>query len=200
MGSCPPFPLPLSNVSLTREKECSTIGGMTGYVQIYTGNGKGKTTAAFGLAFRAAGHGLRTYVAQFLKAQPTGEIEAAKKLAPLITIEQFGREGFITVKDGPGDEDIDRARAGLARAREAMLSGEYRIVVLDEVNTAVHFRILPEADVLALIDERPAGVELVLTGRYAPESFIDRADLVTEMTEIKHYFAKGVKARKGIEK
>lgn len=173
---------------------------MTGYVQIYTGNGKGKTTAAFGLAFRAAGHGLRTYVAQFLKAQPTGEIEAAKKLAPLITIEQFGREGFITVKDGPGDEDIDRARAGLARAREAMLSGEYRIVVLDEVNTAVHFRILPEADVLALIDERPAGVELVLTGRYAPESFIDRADLVTEMTEIKHYFAKGVKARKGIEK
>jgi cob(I)alamin adenosyltransferase len=171
-----------------------------GYVQVYTGNGKGKTTAALGLALRAAGHGFRTYIAQFLKAQPTGEIEAAKKLDPLIRIEPFGREGFITVEDGPGDEDIERAKAGLARARQAMLSGEYRIVVLDEVNTAVHFRILPEADVLAFIDLRPAGVELVLTGRYAPESFIDRADLVTEMKEIKHYFAKGVRAREGVEK
>jgi len=173
---------------------------MTGYVQVYTGNGKGKTTAAMGLAFRAAGHGFKTYVAQFLKGQPTGEIEAAKKLAPLIRIEQFGREGFITVKDGPDDEDVSRAAEGLARAREAMLSGEYRIVVLDEVNTAVHFKILPEADVLALIDRRPAAVELVLTGRYAPASFIDRADLVTEMTEVKHYFSQGVKAREGIEK
>ena len=173
---------------------------MTGYVQIYTGNGKGKTTAAMGLAFRAAGRGFRTYIAQFLKAQPTGEIEAAKKLAPLIRIEQFGREGFITVREGPGDEDLERARTGLARARDAMLSGAYSIVILDEVNTAVHLKILPEADVLALLDARPAGVELVLTGRYAPESFIARADLVTEMKEIKHYFAKGVKAREGIEK
>jgi len=171
-----------------------------GYAQVYTGNCKGKTTAAMGLAFRAAGHGFKTYVAQFLKGQPTGEIEAAKKLAPLIRIEQFGREGFITVTDGPDDEDVSRAAEGLARAREAMLSGEYRIVVLDEVNTAVHFKILPEADVLALIDRRPAAVELVLTGRYAPASFIDRADLVTEMTEVKHYFSQGVKAREGIEK
>jgi cob(I)alamin adenosyltransferase len=173
---------------------------MTGCVQVYTGNGKGKTTAALGLAFRAAGRGFRTYFAQFLKAQPTGEIEAAQKLFPLITIEQFGREGFITVKDGPDDEDIDRARTGLARAREVMLSGEYRIVVLDEVNTAVHFKILPEQDVLGLIDQRPAAVELVLTGRYAPASFIRRADLVTEMTAVKHYYDQGVKAREGIEK
>jgi cob(I)alamin adenosyltransferase len=173
---------------------------MIGYVQVYTGNGKGKTTAALGLAFRAAGRGLRTYIAQFLKCQPSGELEAAKKLAPLIRIEQFGREGFITVKDGPHDEDISRAGSGLAQAREAMLSGDYRIVVLDEVNTAVHFRLLPEADVLDLIDRRPAPVELVLTGRYAPASFIERADLVTEMTAIKHYFEKGVKSREGIEK
>ena len=173
---------------------------MTGYLQIYTGNGKGKTTAALGLALRAAGHGFKTYVAQFLKAQPTGEIEAAKKLAPLIRIEQFGREGFITVKDGPDDEDVSRAEAGLARALEAMLSGDYRIVVLDEVNTAVHFKILSEKDVLDFIDRRPAAVELVLTGRYAPASFIERADLVTEMKDIKHYFDKGVKAREGIEK
>jgi cob(I)alamin adenosyltransferase len=173
---------------------------MTGYLQVYTGNGKGKTTAALGLAFRAAGRGLRTYIAQFLKGQPTGELEAAKKLAPLIRLEQFGREGFITVKEGPDDEDISRARAGLARALEAMLSGEYRIVVLDEINTAVHFGLLPETDVLDLIDRRPAAVELVLTGRYAPASFIERADLVTEMTEIKHYFDRGVKSREGIEK
>ncbi|MGE5741053.1 MAG: cob(I)yrinic acid a,c-diamide adenosyltransferase [Candidatus Aminicenantes bacterium RBG_16_66_30] len=173
---------------------------MIGYLQIYTGNGKGKTTAALGLAFRAAGHGLKTYVAQFLKGQPTGEIEAAKKLAPLIRIEQFGREGFITVKDGPDDEDVSRASAGLARALEAMLSGDYRIIVLDEVNTAVHFKILPEKDVLDFIDRRPPAIELVLTGRYAPTSFVDRADLVTEMKDIKHYFDKGVKAREGIEK
>ncbi len=173
---------------------------MNGCVQVYTGNGKGKTTAALGLALRAAGHGYKTYVAQFLKGQPTGEIEAAKKLDPLIRIEQFGREGFITIKDGPGDEDVTRAKAGLAKALEAMLSGEYRIVVLDEVNTAVHFKILPEEEVLDLIDRRPAEVELVLTGRYAPASFIDRADLVTEMKEVKHYFGKGVKAREGVER
>jgi cob(I)alamin adenosyltransferase len=170
-----------------------------GYVQVYTGNGKGKTTAALGLAFRAAGHGLRTYVAQFLKARPTGEIEAAKKLAPLIVIEQFGREGFITVKEGPHDEDIERAKTGLAKASEAMLSGEYRVVVLDEINTAVHFKILAEAEVLDLLDRRPGDVELILTGRYAPDAFIGRADLVTEMAEVKHYSAKGVKAREGIE-
>jgi cob(I)alamin adenosyltransferase len=173
---------------------------VTGYVHVYTGDGKGKTTAALGLALRAAGRGLRTYIAQFLKAPPSGETEAMARLAPLIRIEQFGREGFITVKDGPGDEDVERAKAGLAKAREAMLSGAYRIVVLDEVNTAVHFRILPEADVLDFIGERPAAVELVLTGRYAPASFVDRADLVTEMKAVKHYFDRGVKAREGIEK
>lgn len=173
---------------------------MSGYVQVYTGDGKGKTTAAFGLALRAAGRGFRTYIAQFLKAQPTGEIEAAKKLAPLVRIEQFGRPGFITVTEGPGDEDLERARIGLARALEAMLSGNYEIIILDEINTAVHFKILPEKDVLDLIDRRPAAVELVLTGRYAPASFVDRADLVTEMKAVKHYFDRGVKAREGIEK
>ena len=173
---------------------------MAGFIQVYTGNGKGKTTAALGLALRAAGSGFKTYVAQFLKGQPTGEIEAAKRLSPLVRIEQFGREGFIMVKDGPEDEDVSWARAGLEKALQAMLSGDYRIVVLDEVNTAVHFRILPEKDVLDFLDKRPAGVEVVLTGRYAPDSFIDRADLVTEMKDVKHYYDRGVKAREGIEK
>ncbi|HSA96432.1 MAG TPA: cob(I)yrinic acid a,c-diamide adenosyltransferase [Acidobacteriota bacterium] len=173
---------------------------MTGYVEVYTGDGKGKTTAALGLALRAAGRGFRTYIAQFLKAQPTGEIEAAKRLAPLVRIEQFGRPGFITVTAGPGDEDLERARTGLARALEAMLSGDYEIIVLDEINTAVHFEILSEKDVLDFLEKRPAAVELVLTGRYAPASFIEKADLVTEMKAVKHYFDRGVKAREGIEK
>jgi cob(I)alamin adenosyltransferase len=171
-----------------------------GYVQVYTGDGKGKTTAAMGLAFRAAGRGRRTFVAQFLKGRPTGEIEAAKKLAPLVTIEQFGREGFLTAESGPAAEDIALAGAGLDRAREVLLSGEYDIVVLDEVNTAVHFKVLPEAAVLELLALRPATVELVLTGRYAPASFIERADLVTEMRAVKHYFHAGVPAREGIER
>jgi cob(I)alamin adenosyltransferase len=173
---------------------------MSGQIQVYTGNGKGKTTAAMGLAFRAAGYGFKTYVAQFLKGQPTGELEAAKRLAPLIRIEQFGREGFLTVKDGPGDEDLALARKGLESARVAMLSGAYRIVVLDEINTAVHFKIVPEADVLDFLDKRPEAVEVVLTGRYAPASFIDRASLVTEMKDIKHYFDQGLQAREGIER
>jgi cob(I)alamin adenosyltransferase len=186
--------------ALTSVEDCSTITAMTGYVQVYTGDGKGKTTAALGLALRAAGRGLKTYIAQFLKGQPTGELDAAKKLGALIRIEQFGREGFLTVKGGPGDEDVDRAKQGLARAIEAMLSGEFSIVVLDEINTAVHFKILKEEDVLRLLDRRPAGVEVVLTGRYAPASFIERADLVTKMKAVKHYFEKGVKARDGIER
>jgi cob(I)alamin adenosyltransferase len=173
---------------------------MTGYVQVYTGNGKGKTTAALGLALRAAGHGLRTYFGQFLKGQHYGELDAVEKLSPLIRIERFGREGFLHITDGPDDEDIRRAREGLGRCREAMLSGRYDIVVLDEVNTAVLLKVLTVEEVLGLLDERPEAVELVLTGRGAPEAVIHRADLVTEMKDIKHYYDRGVKAREGIEK
>ena len=171
-----------------------------GYIQVYTGNGKGKTTAALGLALRAAGHGLRTYFGQFLKRSPTGEIPAARRLSPFITIRQFGRPGFILVREGHDEGDLRRARTGLRKCRAAMLSGEYRIVVLDEVNTAVYLGLLSEAEVLAVLDEKPADVELVLTGRYAPRSFLRRADLVTEMRERKHYSARGVRARAGIEK
>jgi cob(I)alamin adenosyltransferase len=173
---------------------------MTGYVQVYTGNGKGKTTAALGLALRAAGHGLRTYFGQFLKGQHYGELDAVEKLSPLIRIERFGREGFLHITDGPDDEDIRRAREGLVKCREAMLSGRYDIVVLDEINTAVLLKVLTVEEVLGLLDERPEAVELVLTGRGAPEAVIHRADLVTEMKDVKHYYDRGVKAREGIEK
>jgi len=171
-----------------------------GFVQVYTGNGKGKTTAALGLALRAAGHEMKTYIGQFLKGQPTGEIPASEKIAPLIRIEQFGRQGFIRVTDGVDDEDVDRARRGLRRCLEAMLSGEFRIVVLDEVNTAVHFGILSEQEVLDFLGQRPGDVEVVLTGRYATPSILEKADLATEMQQIKHYGDRGVKAREGIEK
>jgi cob(I)alamin adenosyltransferase len=195
---------------LTRRPDCSTIDAVNeiprpraseGYIQVYTGNGKGKTTAALGLALRAAGHGMRTYIGQFLKGRPTGELEAVKRLSPLVVIEPFGRREFIHVAEGgPDDEDIERARRGLVKCLEAMLSGDFRIVVLDEVNTAAHLRILAEQDVLDLLARKPAGVEVVLTGRYAPASFLARADLVTEMKDVKHYYERGVKAREGIEK
>lgn len=173
---------------------------MTGYVQVYTGNGKGKTTAALGLALRAAGHGMKTYFGQFLKGQHYGEIDAVERLSPLIRIERFGREGFLHITEGPDDEDIRKAREGLRKCREAMLSGRYDIVVLDEVNTAVLLKVLAVEEVLDLISEKPEAVELVLTGRGAPEAVIRRADLVTEMKDIKHYYDRGVKAREGIEK
>lgn len=195
---------------LTRKPDCSTIDGMDmkggpgafqGLIQVYTGNGKGKTTAALGLALRAAGHGMRTYIGQFLKGRPTGEVEAAKRLSPLVVIEPFGRKEFVHVTDaGPDDEDIERARRGLVRCREAMLSGDFGIVVLDEVNTAVDLGVLSEQAVLDLVAGKPAGVELVLTGRSAPASILERADLVTEMKDVKHYYERGVKAREGIEK
>ncbi len=175
-------------------------GDFKGYIQVYTGNGKGKTTAALGLALRAAGRGLRTFIGQFLKAQPTGEIEAVKKLAPLITVEQFGRAGFIQVSEELEEADLELAARGLRRSGQAMRSGEFRIVVLDEINTAVHFKLLPEADVLELMAKKPDDVELILTGRYAPESFLERADLVTEMKPLKHYYDRGIRAREGIEK
>jgi len=171
-----------------------------GYVQIYTGDGKGKTTAALGLALRAAGHEFHTYVGQFMKGQSYGELDSTVRLAPFITIEQFGRKSFLHIKDHPPQAEINRARRGLAHCRAAMLSGEYRIVVLDEILVAVFFKLLSEADVRAFLDEKPNDVEVVLTGRRAPASLIRRADLVTEMKERKHYYRKGVAARRGIER
>jgi cob(I)alamin adenosyltransferase len=169
-----------------------------GYVQVYTGDGKGKTTAALGLALRAAGHGMRTYIGQFMKGQHYGELDALRD-HPFITIEQYGDIACIRREDVT-PEHVAQAQRGLDRAREVMLSGDYDIVVLDEVNVTIWFGLLPVEDVLALLDERPTHLELILTGRRAPDELIERADLVTEMRELKHYYEHGVQARKGIEK
>ncbi len=171
-----------------------------GYIQVYTGNGKGKTTAAIGLAVRAVGHKEKTFIGQFLTCQDYGELHSIKNLSPFITIEQFGRKGFYHVTKDPDKEDIQSAKDGLDRCKKAMLSGKYRIIILDEINVTVYFNLLSEKEIHSFLDQKPKDVELVLTGRYAPDSFIERADLVTEMKEIKHYYEKGIQARKGIEK
>ncbi len=169
-------------------------------MQVYTGEGKGKTTAALGLALRAAGRGLRVYICQFMKGRETGEFKAIEKfLSTYIEIHKCGGRKFVMDRNNPPEEEILRARAGLTEARKAMLSGSYDIVILDEVNVAIYFNLIEEDDVLGLIREKPENVELVLTGRNAPKSIIEIADLVTEMKEIKHYYKDGVPAREGIE-
>jgi len=170
-----------------------------GYVHVYTGDSKGKTTAALGLAFRASGNGLKTYIGQFMKGQKYGELKAAEMMKPYITIEQYGRDTFIHVK-GPTEKDVRMAKDGLARAKEAMLSGNYDIVVFDEINVAHYFNLVTLEEMMDIISSKPEGVEVVFTGRKAPPEVIEAADLVTEMKEIKHYYRKGVQARDGIER
>lgn len=169
-----------------------------GLVQVYTGNGKGKTTAALGLALRAAGSNMKTYMGQFLKGQHYGELESIKQLSPLIKIEQFGLNSWVHV-DNVNPEQITAAQEGMLKASEALLSGEYDLVILDEINIALYFGVVTEKEILELINEKPDSVELVMTGRNAPQSIIDRADLVTEMKEVKHPFNNGIQARQGIE-
>ncbi len=169
-----------------------------GYVQVYTGNGKGKTTAALGLALRASGHGIHTYVGQFMKGQPYGELDALRDHSH-ITIEQYGDVRCIR-REEVTPEHVAQAHRGLARARETMLSGQYDIVVLDEINVTIWFGLLTVEEVLTFLDERPEHVEVILTGRRAPPELIERADLVTEMREVKHYYQQGVLAREGIER
>lgn len=171
---------------------------MRGYIQVYTGDGKGKTTAALGLALRAAGAGLRVYVAQFVKGMHYSELDALKRFKDSITVKQYGRDCFIS-RD-PDEKDIQAAREGLAETKQIMSSGAYDMIVLDEANIATHYNLFSVEDLLAFIDEKPANVELIITGRRADERIIERADLVTEMKEVKHYYTKGVQAREGIEK
>ncbi len=171
---------------------------MKGYVQVYTGNGKGKTTAAFGLALRAIGAGFKIYIGQFVKGMEYSELDAFKMLSDQVTIKQYGRDCFIY--NDPQEEDIRMAREGLAEIKEMLSSGEYQLVIMDEANIATYYKLFSAAELLDAIDGRHEGVEVVVTGRYADPKLIERADLVTEMLEIKHYYENGVNARKGIEK
>jgi len=169
-----------------------------GLVQIYTGNGKGKTSAAFGLALRASGRGLKVYIIQFIKGGfDYGELYIIDKL-PNVTLKAFGRGKFITTKP-PEQEDIKLAEEALRLTEKIVQSGEYDVVILDEINVALNLKLISLDRVLKLIKHKPEHTELVFTGRCAPEEIIEMADLVTEMREIKHPFNKGFAARKGVE-
>ena len=171
---------------------------MKGYVQVYTGDGKGKTTAALGLAMRAYGAGLNVYIAQFVKGMKYSEQETFKVLSDHITVKQYGRGCFI--KGDPTEEDVKAAREGLKEVREIMLSGKFQVLILDEANIATYYKLIGVDDLLALIAEKPEEMELIITGRKADPKIIEAADLVTEMKEVKHYYNNGVMAREGIEK
>ena len=170
---------------------------MKGYVQVYTGNGKGKTTASFGLAVRAAGAGFNIFIAQFMKQGLHSEIKALKQFENIL-VEQYGAGKFV--RGNPSDEEKAICMKGYNKLCTVVESGTYDLVIADEANIACKSGLLSEKDLLSLIDIKPEHVELVFTGRGAPASLVDRADLVTEMTEVKHYYQQGVTARVGIEK
>ena len=170
-----------------------------GFIQIYTGNGKGKSTAAIGQAVRAAGFGLKVYIAQFMKEYPYNELVGLKYLSKWIAIEQFGGDEFVYKKELPGNDELKKAKKGLTTAKEKMLSGKFDLIILDESIVAIYFKLIETNELIEFIKQKPESVELILTGRYCPNKLIELADLVTEMKEVKHYYQKGITSRKGIE-
>ncbi len=167
-----------------------------GYIQLFTGNGKGKTTAAIGAAIRAAGAGKTVFIGQFVKGMHYSELESLK-LIPQIQVQQFGLDCFIIKK--PDQKDIDAAQKGLETVTDVIKKNSYNMVILDEICIALHYKLLPIKAIVKLLNEKPTEMEVILTGRYATKELIKKADLVTEMREIKHYYNKGIQARKGIE-
>ena len=170
---------------------------MKGYIQIYTGDGKGKTTAALGLALRAAGAGKKVFFAQFVKGQKYSEVRAIEQFIPSVEIRQYGLGCFI--RNDPSQADIDAAQKGLKEVSDIIHSGTYDIVVLDEANIAIHYKLFSAAELLEILKQKPDETEIIITGRRAAPELIRAADLVTEMQEVKHYYTKGVEAREGIE-
>ncbi len=170
---------------------------MKGYVHVYTGDGKGKTTAAFGLALRAVGAGLKVFIGQFVKGMKYGELDAVKRFGEAITLKQYGRDCFIY--NDPVEEDVLAARKGLEEMKKILASGGYQLVILDEANIAVYYRLFSIEELIEAIKKRNPAVEVVVTGRKADQKLIKMADLVTEMKEIKHYYEQGIEAREGIE-
>jgi len=170
---------------------------MKGYIQVYTGNGKGKTTAALGLCMRAVGVEKKVFFAQFVKGQIYSEVKAIHRFMPDITIKQYGLDCFIY--NDPTQADIDVARRGLREVSEIIESGKYDIVVLDEANIALYYNLFSVEELITILNTKPEETEIIITGRYAPPELIEIADLVTEMKEIKHYYTSGIEAREGIE-
>jgi cob(I)alamin adenosyltransferase len=169
-----------------------------GYVQLYTGNGKGKTTAALGLALRASGAGLSVLILQFMKGMEYSEL-ASLALLKNVHLERFGSDSFCRVGDENFETHRKLARRGYTCALEAVRSSSHDIIILDEIITAMHFKLISEEEIIDLLRAKEAHMEIVLTGRGATQRLIDASDLVTEMKEIKHYYQQGVLARKGIE-
>lgn len=180
------------------EMKSSATKYKRGLVMVITGNGKGKTTSAFGQALRAIGQGYKVCIIQFMKARKYGEILAAEKYLPELVYYQFGLDSFV-MRENPAQVDVDLAREGFAKAREIVQSNQFNMVILDEINVAVDFKLIPEEDLLGLIKNKPPDLDLVLTGRYATERVKEMADLVSEVTELKHHYNAGIKGRAGIE-
>ena len=171
---------------------------MAGLVQVFTGDGKGKTSAALGVAMRASGHALRVHITFFMKGDyPYGE-QSVLALLPGITVARFGQREFVDPANVKPEEE-EQARQALEDARRAVFSGEYDLVIMDEINVAAAWKLIDVDEVIQLIRQKPDNVELILTGRYADKSIIEMADLVTEMTEIKHPYRTGILSRKGID-
>lgn len=170
---------------------------MKGYIHVYTGNGKGKTTAAIGLAVRAIGAGKKVIFAQFVKGQIYSEVKTMQQFLPQITLKQYGLDCFIYNK--PKQEDIDSARKGFEEVSEIILSGKYDVVILDEANIAIYYQLFSVEELIELLKRKPEQTEIIITGRYAFDKLIECAELVTEMKEIKHYYTQGIQARIGIE-
>lgn len=169
-----------------------------GLVIVITGNGKGKTTSAFGQALRAIGQGYKVFIIQFMKGRSYGECIAAEKYLPRLTVHRSGLDSFV-MRDNPAPADIQLARQGFELAKKVVASGKYDMVILDEINVAVDFKLIPLQDVVQLIESKPPSLDLILTGRYAAKKIIGLADTVSEVREIKHHYAAGIKDRAGIE-
>lgn len=176
----------------------SDSGTNRGLVIVITGDGKGKTTSAFGQALRATGQGYKVCIIQFMKGRAYGEVLAVRKYLPTITLYQFGLDSFV-MRDDPASVDMELAQQGFDKAKEIIASGEYDMVILDEINVVMDFGLVPDYEILEMVKNKPPELDLVMTGRYAPESLKALADTVSEVKEVKHHYAAGVKNRAGIE-
>lgn len=194
------IPAAKKKVKRTRQKKTTPLPASAdrGLVIVITGDGKGKTTSAFGQALRAIGQGYKVFILQFMKGRDYGEFVAAEKYLPRLKIMRSGLDSFV-MRGNPAPVDVALAKQGFDLAKKAIASGKYDMVILDEINVAVDFNLIPLEDVVALIQNKPPALDLILTGRYAAKAIIKLADTVSEVKEIKHHYAAGIKDRAGIE-